>query len=275
LSETDKIKFKLLAIMYIYCRKFDFKIFYMIKNTGAIAEFNSFFGKQSELTLDALRHYFKIKEPDIPDTTIRWRLHEMVEAGILSRAGRGLYQLESARTYLPKISSRVSKINRFLKKQFPLISYCVWDSGLLNEFAQHLSSYQFILVDVDRDVAESVYYKLKEEFSGTFLRPSEALLNDVLPDFRLPLVVRYLTSESPLSKRDDIPVVTIEKILVDVFCDPEFYYLVGSERRAVFSNAYYKYTINENKLFRYAARKGRKEEIQEYIREGQFNGQRQ
>jgi hypothetical protein len=247
----------------------------MTKNTGALAELNSFFGKQSELSLNVLRQYFKKREPDIPDTTIRWRLHEMVEAGILSRAGRGLYQLGTAKAYIPQISPRVSKISRFLKKQFPLISYCVWDSGLLNEFAQHLSSYQFILVDVERDVAESVYYKLKEEFSGTFLRPSEALLNDVLPDFRLPLVVRYLTSESPLSKRGDIPVVTIEKILVDVFCDPEFYYLVGSEQRAIFSNAYYKYTINENKLLRYAARKGRKEEIQEYIREGQFNEQRQ
>jgi hypothetical protein len=247
----------------------------MIKNTGALAELNSFFGQQSELSLDALRQYFKIREPDIPDTTIRWRLHDMVEAGILSRAGRGLYQLGTAKSYIPQISPRVSKISRFLTKQFPLISYCVWDSGLLNEFAQHLSSYQFILVDVERDVTESVYYKLKEEFSGTFLRPSEALLSDVLPDFRLPLVVRHLISESPLSKHNDIPVVTIEKMLVDIFCDAEFYYLVGSERREVFSNAYYKYTINENKLLRYAARKGRRDEIQEYIQEGQFNEHRQ
>lgn len=245
----------------------------MTKNAGAIAELNSFFGKQSELSLDALRQYFRVREPYIPDATIRWRLHEMVEAGILSRAGRGLYQLGSARTYVPQISPRALKVSKFLKKQFPLVSYCVWDSVLLNEFAQHLSSYQFILVDIERDVAESVYYRLKEEFSGTFLRPSETLLNDVLPDFRMPLVIRYLTSESPLSMHHDIPLITIEKMLVDIFCDAEFYYLVGSERREVFSNAYYKYTINENKLLRYAARKGRREEIQEYIREGQFNEQ--
>lgn len=247
----------------------------MAKNAGALAELNTFFGKHSELSLDALRQYFRLTEPGIPDATIRWRLHDMVEAGILSRTGRGLYQLGSARTYIPQISPRVLKVSKFLKKQFPLVSFCVWDSGLLNEFAQHLSGYQFILVDVERDVIESVYYKLKEGFSGTFLRPSEALLSDVLPDFRLPLVVRHLISESPLSKHNDIPVVTIEKMLVDIFCDAEFYYLVGSERREVFSNAYYKYTINENKLLRYAARKGRRDEIQEYLREGQFNEQRQ
>jgi hypothetical protein len=112
------------------------------------------------------------------------------------------------------------------------------------------------LVDVERDVTESVYFQLKEEFSDVFLRPPETLLNNVLPDFRLPLVVRYLASESPLSEHDDILVVNIEKMLVDVFGDPEFSYLMGSERRAVFSNAYYKYTVNENKLLCYAARKG-------------------
>jgi hypothetical protein len=130
------------------------------------------------------------------------------------------------------------------------------------------------LVDVERDVTESVYFQLKEEFSGAFLRPPETLLNNVLPDFRLPLVVRYLASENPLSEHDNILVVTIEKMLVDVFCDPEFSYFMGSERRAVFSNAYYKYTVNENKLLRYAARKRRKEQIQKYIEDGHFNEQR-
>lgn len=211
----------------------------------------------------------------MPDSTIKWKVYDMVKSGILNRSGRGLYRLGSARIYIPQRSPRVLKASKFLRKQFPLISYCVWDSELLNEFAQHLSSYHFILVDTERDASESVYLRLKEEFSGVFLRPSGALLSDVLPDFRLPLVVRYLTSESPLSERDYLPVVTIEKILVDVFCDPEFYYLAGSERRALFSNAYYKYAINENKLLRYAARKGRKEEIQKYIQEGQFNEQRQ
>jgi hypothetical protein len=251
------------------------KPFHIINNTDTLSELNAFFQEQAELSLDALRHFFKIREPDIPDGTIRWRVHNMVGAGILRRTGHGLYQFGAASSYMPQLSSRVLKISKFLKRQFPLISYCVWDSALLNEFAQHLSKYQFILVDVERDVTESVYHKLKEEFSGVFLQPSETLLNDVLPDFRLPLVVRYLTSESPLSKRDDIPIVTIEKILVDVFCDPEFYYLIGSEQHAVFNNAYYKYTINENKLLRYAARKGRKKEIQKYIRTSQFNEQRQ
>jgi hypothetical protein len=226
------------------------------------------------LSLDAIRQYFRKKEPEIPDGTIKWRIHDMVNSGFISRVGRGLYQLGAGSDYVPDLSPRVLKISKFLKKQFPLISFCVWDSGQLNEFAQHLSSYHFILVDIEREVAESVYFKLKEEFKGVFLRPSETLLNNVLPDFQLPLIIRYLVSESPLSEKANMPIVTIEKLLVDVFCDPEFDYLVGSEQRAIFSNAYYKYTVNENKLLRYAGRKGKKEQIEKYIKEGNFKEQR-
>ena len=63
----------------------------------------------------------------------------------------------------------------------------------------------------------------------------------------------------------DIPVISIEKLLVDVFCDAEFNYLEGSELSAIYDNAFYKYTINKNKLFRYAARKGKKEEISKFM----------
>jgi hypothetical protein len=243
------------------------------KHSDKLNGLKAAFGGQMSISLDALRDYFRSTEPHIPDSTIKWRVHDLVNSGILSRSGHGMYQLGSTDTYLPELPSRVLKAGKFIKKEFPSINYCVWDSGLLNEFAQHVSSYHFILIDVERDVMESVYYRLRDEFSGVFLRPSEKLINEVLPDFRLPLIVRQLTTESPLSEYEHISTVTVEKLLVDIFCDPEFYYLIGSERREVFYNAYDKYTINESKLLRYASRKGQRERIQEYIIESQFNKQ--
>lgn len=144
---------------------------------------------------------------------------------------------------------------------------------MINEFAQHLSAYPFILVDVERDVSESVFFRLKEEFKGVFFRPGETIINDLLPDFHLPIIVRYLASESPLNEVNNIFTVTIEKLLADVFCDMEFNFLAGSERRAIFSNAYFKYVVNENKLLRYAARKGRRPDLHKYLQEGNFNQQ--
>jgi hypothetical protein len=212
-------------------------------------------------------------EPSLPTATINWRIHDLVGLGVLSRTGRGKYQLGPGKIYQPELSGRAEKVSKFLKKQFPLIRYCVWDTQLLNEFAHHLSGYHFILVDVEREVGQSVYYQLKGEFGGVFLYPSKTIVNDLLPDFRLPLVVRNLASESPISEFRNLPAVTIEKVLVDLFCDPEFSFLRGSELQSVFANAYYKYTVNSSKLMRYAARKGRNFELRKFIAEGRFNQQ--
>lgn len=192
----------------------------------------------------------------------------------MHRTGRGYYELGAGLQYFPEFPTRVLKIDKIIQKNFPEVAFCSWNSDLLNEFAQHLSAHSFILVDVEREVAESVYYLLKEELNGVFLRPGEYIIHEVLPDFRLPILIRHLVSESPLNEKGRFPMVSLEKVLVDVFCDIEFKYLEGSERRAIFKNAYFKYTVNENRLLRYAARKGRKSDIHKYIREGNFAHQK-
>ncbi len=245
--------------------------FKMAKNKYDIDSLNNHFGKQLQFSLDDLRAFFKNNDPTLPVSTICWRVHDLVNQSLISRIGYGVYQMASTSDYVPELSTRVLKISKYIKRNFPTTSYCAWDSGMINEFAQHLSGYPFILVDVDRDVSESVYFSLKDEFRGVFLRPSETLIRNLLPDFQLPIIVRYLTSESPLNQVNNIFTVSIEKLLVDIFCDIEFNYLAGSERRSVFSNAYYKYVVNENRLLRYAARKGRRPELHKYIQEGNFN----
>jgi hypothetical protein len=242
----------------------------MVKREKEKKALQEHFRNQSELSLDDLRAYFKENNPEIPDATVRWRVHDLVRSSILHRVGRGLFQLGDAMLYRPELSSRSKKIGTFIRKNFPDVSFCAWNSDLLNEFAQHLSAYPFVLVDVERDVAESVYYQLKNNFSGVFLRPSEMLINDLLPDFRSPIIVRYLTTESPLNGEGGLPLISLEKMLVDIFCDSEFTFLAGSELRNIFINAFKKYTINENRLLRYADRKGRKQELHKYIYDSRF-----
>lgn len=229
--------------------------------------------KHKRISIDELRNYFKKTDPAIPDSTIRWRIHDLVSQSVLSRIGHGLYTLSSVKQYEPDLSAKVLRIARFIHKDFPTTAYCSWDSGMINEFAQHISANPFILVDVERDVAESVFYRLKDQFKGVFLRPEESLIQNILPDFQWPIVVRYLTTESPISLVKNISTVSIEKLLADIFCDMEFNYLAGSECRSIFTNAYYKYLVNESKLLRYAARKGRREDLQTYLLEGNFNSQ--
>jgi len=190
-----------------------------------------------------------------------------VNSKILRRIGRGIYSLGSVKAYSPEISSRERTVARLVKANFPDISFCIWSSGLLNEFAHHLSGYPFILLDVEREVAESVYYQVKGNFSGVFLRPPKEIIETLLPDFRLPIVIRYLATESPITMSKGIPTVSIEKLLADIYCDMEFLYTEGSERRAIFRNAFDRYTVNLSRLLRYADRKGKKEVLEKYLRD--------
>lgn len=242
----------------------------MVKKEKDKVALKEYFRNQSELSLDDLRAYFRKDDSEIPDATIRWRVHDLVKSSVLHRVGRGLFQLGDAQQYQPELSSRSKKISTFIRKNFPGVSFCAWNSDLLNEFAQHLSAYPFVLVDVERDVTESVYYQLKNNFNGVFLRPSEMLINDLLPDFRSPIIVRYLTTESPLSEEKGLPLISLEKMLVDIFCDPEFTFLAGRELRSIFVNALQKYIVNENRLLRYADRKGRKQDLIKYIYDSKF-----
>lgn len=56
-------------------------------------------------------------------------------------------------------------------------------------------------------------------------------------------------------------------MLVDIFCDKiVFLAYQGNEMKTIFTSAYNKYTINENKLLRYANRRGKKEQLQKYLK---------
>ena len=59
---------------------------------------------------------------------------------------------------------------------------------------------------------------------------------------------------------------TIEKLLVDVFCDDEIFAAQqGTEMETIFREAFEKYTINENKMLRYADRRRKKEAFSNYL----------
>ena len=93
-----------------------------------------------------------------------------------------------------------------------------------------------------------------------------AAITELVPDAFGPLI-KNLVSEAPLQKVDDIPVSTLEKMLVDIYCDPDFSYLQGSEYARIAENAMTIFNINKTKLLRYAKRRGVKEELERIYNE--------
>ena len=72
------------------------------------------------------------------------------------------------------------------------------------------------------------------------------------------IIVKALLSESPIQSAGGVPVQSLEKIMVDLYADSNlFLFLQGNELVNIFRNAFEKYTINRDKLMRYAKRRNK------------------
>ena len=74
-----------------------------------------------------------------------------------------------------------------------------------------------------------------------------------------------MVTESPLETIEKLKTPSLEKILVDIFSNEMWESLQGYELVRIFENATNRYSINKSKLLRYATRKGKKEEIINFL----------
>lgn len=186
--------------------------------------------------------------------------------GMLYRIGRGKFQLGQGRSYLPEISPKLKSIYTKLKKEFPYLRICIWNTSALNEFMLHQSGNFYILIEVEKEAVQSIFYFLKEANYSVFIEPTNDILDKYLPAHKDSLIITSLITEAPIQTINGMNTVSLEKMLVDIFCDEIIFSAQqGTEMRTIFKEAFAKYTINENRMLRYSDRRGKKEAFKEYM----------
>lgn len=124
----------------------------------------------------------------------------------------------------------------------------------------------YILIEVEKEATQSVFFFLKEEKYPVFVDPTEDIFEKYLSEEKENLIVKSLVTEAPLQKIAGLNTVTIEKMLVDIFCDELIFSAQqGSEMKTIFLEALSKYSVNENRMLRYADRKRKKESFRNYL----------
>lgn len=190
----------------------------------------------------------------------------MVQSGLITRVGRGKFIPGNRKKYIPEISPKLKTLNNRIKKQFPFINYCLWSSALFNEFMLHQPGKFYLIIETEKVAVESVFFFMKENKYSVFLDPTKELLSRYIPDEKETWIVKSLVTEAPVQNISGIPTTTIEKLLVDLFCDTVILDAQqGTERDRIFNEALVKYTVNENKMLRYADRRRKKKEFIEYL----------
>jgi hypothetical protein len=163
------------------------------------------------------------------------------------------------------MDKQFTKINNYIKINFPFIGYCIWNTQIIKELTKHLPWGEIIFIEVERGTEESLYHYLKEKFNHIFLKPDTNFYSNYILDFEKTIIVKTLVSEAPIQIIKGIPTVSIEKLLVDIYTDPYLFHFRGNEMRHIFNNSFDKYNVNYSKLFRYADRKGKKGEFESYL----------
>lgn len=189
-------------------------------------------------------------------TRLNWYLSRLAEDGKIVRVSHGKYTVAGKeKLFRPEPGPKAAGLYRQFRAAFPEVSMCVYEGPWLSQFMHHLASNQVTYIEVEKDIAETVFHRLQDEGETVFLRPDADLIYKYVNMDAGAVFVKHLTSESPLQTVSETKVPTLEKLLVDMYCDPDFFYLQGAEYNRIMHSARSRYVINLSRLLRYARRR--------------------
>ncbi len=244
---------------------------YSLKGTIAdeklhIEQLKDLFSDRDRITTKDLNTFYKDVEPDVSDSAIHWRIRTLNEKGILKRVGHGAYRFGKENMFIPELRNAHKKLYRELDEQYPYADKCIWSTSVLNEFMLHQPSRFMTIIETDRDAQNNLFYFLKERRSEVFLETDADIIDRYGAPNKEIVVIKALVTEAPTQEVENIVTATIEKILVDIFCDEKILSTYqGGERSTIYKEAFSKYTVNQNKLLRYAGRRGKRDDLTEYL----------
>ena len=192
---------------------------------------------------------------------LQWRsiqnaLSRMVAKGKLQRVRKGVYALSQLNVWCVVLNEQEQSVYNLIHEQYPLIRLCVYNGETFAPLQHHLAFNQATYIEVERDSAESVFHQLQDAGYEAYCRPDEQMTYDYADIKKKIVIVKPLVSQAPLMRQNGFYVPTLEKLLVDIRVDKDFYYMQGMEAAYMTDTARQLYVVNDAKLKRYAMRRG-------------------
>jgi hypothetical protein len=235
------------------------------KHLDKITEVNK---AKDYITLDDVQNYFSSIGKGMDRSAIRTRVSRWKDKGLLYRIARGKYKIASKHEFVHEIDAIIRKCVKLFTTEYDDLEFCIWNTKLLESNMNHIPNNSFYVFECEKDLIESVFYLFKDNGLNAFLKPNPELISQYVLSEKNSIIVRSLISRSPSIKVKNIQFASPEKILVDLFCDQETFYIYGgSELNMIFSSMFRNYTINYSKLMNYAERRKRHEELKRFISE--------
>lgn len=180
------------------------------------------------------------------------------------------FMIVNKQLYKTKEEKELIKIDKIISKEYEDIKTIVWSTKILNEFTQHYSFNNLIVVETERYAIEMILMLLKEKLMKKYTIVTENMYKDnenmFLNDENV-LIVKALNSRAPLEKdKNGILEPTIEKIMIDLYKDKLYERFQGKELEHIYINIFENYSINLKKLYSYAKDRGDLEKYKKYLK---------
>lgn len=194
---------------------------------------------------------FKAMMPGAPEQTVFSRIRALERKGLIYESGRGRYSLGAKPVYKAKVSPRMLELNNLLVGEFVGASLCI---STLDE--------SNIIVETDRKETFRMLEFLRTRYPAVYSLREAVLHKESLKDA---IVVKALVSDAPLVVSDGMSASSLEKILVDLVADKEFFRMSDDALKKEYQRAIEVYPINNNRLLRYAGRRGVTDKVKEQL----------
>lgn len=242
-------------------------------DTFHIEELKKRFEGHYSFSQDELHEFYKEFEPDLKRSTLRWRIYELKNKGILRNVRRGWYAMDNKKKWQPEITDDLKRIYKSIESEFPYLEFCIWTTKWLVPFSHHLPVEYLTLVETERGTLVSVIPFIMEnsEVSAQVI-PDEKETKTYLKWYGNNITVKTLISQSPLMESEEIRIPKLEKIIVDLYLNnTHFNAFQGSELKTIYENVFQRYSINWSTLKRYALRRNKWDEFRDYLKKRNFD----
>ena len=204
-------------------------------------------------------------EANISRQTVSWYLTKLTESRQLRRIGHGLYAKPTKQEFVIIPTDEDRTLHDVLKRLWPFANFCIYNGSVISPLQHHLAANNITYIETEREATSAVFNHLRDDGRTAYLRPTRDLIYNYIDLSQPAIFVKPLITESPTLLNEGVMVPTLEKLLVDLQKDQDFFYLQEAEGLNIFSNALSLYTINESRLLRYASRRGIRKEIETII----------
>lgn len=224
------------------------------------------FANQPFITTKEILKVLKDDAPELSLSTISWRLNQLKKEKLIFQIGRGLYSFEYRPEYNPEFSLKTKRLYNKIK---PLCKsqISIWDTDMISNICELPINKHWYFLSIMKEEQESLFDKLLDFSKNIFLQPDKEVISRYLMAHNEAIIITPLITETPLHKSGDYTTPTIEGLLVNVWLKYESYLQpIGFDLRAFYEQAFKKYSVNQSKLLRYAARRDKRNEINEFIK---------